>query len=219
MFDRVAGRYDLLNHVLSFQMDRAWRRRAARDAVAGLASPRVLDLCCGTGDLAAAVARAGAGARVVAGDFSFEMLRHLRAKQAATPLVALDALGLPFRDGSFDAVTVGFGVRNWGDRPRGFADVRRVLRPGGRFAILEFTPAPPGVFGRLYRFYSRHVLPRVASVITRDPSAYRYLPASVETFPAARELAGELEAAGFRVRSVASLAFGTVALHLADRPA
>ncbi len=146
-----------------------------------------------------------------------EMLVRLRPKLPQVPLAALDALALPFRDGAFDAVTVGFGVRNWVDRARGFAEVRRVLRSGGRFAILEFCPAPETMFGRAYRVYSRRVLPRIASLFSGDRSAYRYLPESVDLFPAPDALAAELAAAGFVRARIVQMAFGTVALHVAER--
>lgn len=217
MFDRIAGRYDLLNHVLSLQLDRWWRRRAARSATAGLAAPRILDLCTGTGDLLLAELRAAPGAFVVGADFSLEMLALARSKAPRQPLAGVDALHLPFRAASFDAVSVAFGVRNLADRARGFAEMHRVLRPGGRLVVLEFCPPPPGLFGRAFRVYSNHVLPRVAALIASSREAYRYLPDSMARFPAPTALAEELRDAGFAEVNFDSLAFGTVALHHATR--
>lgn len=217
MFDRIAGRYDLLNHLLSMQQDRLWRLRAARRAVEGFSGPSVLDLCTGTGDLARAIQRADRRARVVGADFSLGMLERAAAKDRSLRLAGVDAHDLPFAAGCFDVATVAFGVRNWTDRARGFAEARRVLREGGRLVVLEFAPPPATVLGRIYRVYSQHVLPRVAGLIARDPAAYRYLPDSVERFPPPPALAAELAAAGFRSVECELLAFGTVALHRARR--
>jgi demethylmenaquinone methyltransferase/2-methoxy-6-polyprenyl-1,4-benzoquinol methylase len=215
MFDGIAPRYDLLNHLLSFQLDRLWRRRAAARALAGLSAPRVLDLCTGTGDLALALERAGPEVSLFAADFSLEMLARAANKQAGLRLIGVDALALPFQEGAFDLVTAAFGVRNFADRARGFHEVRRVLKPGGRFVVLEFTPAGPGALGALYRWYSRAVLPRVGAALSRSHGAYRYLPASVDHFPGPEQLAAELRKAGFRSAEFERLAFGTVALHSA----
>ena len=216
MFDGIAHRYDLLNHLLSFQMDRLWRRRAASAATRGLDRPRVLDLCAGTGDLARAVLRAAPDGSVFAADFSLQMLAQAARKDPRLRLLGVDALKLPFKAGSFDVVTAAFGVRNFSDRAAGFSEVLRVLRPGGRFVILEFTPPKPGFFGSAYRFYSRAVLPRVGAFLSRDSEAYRYLPESVDRFPTAEELSGELRRAGFRTVEYEKFTFGTVALHCAD---
>jgi demethylmenaquinone methyltransferase / 2-methoxy-6-polyprenyl-1,4-benzoquinol methylase len=218
MFDSIAPRYDLLNHVLSIEQDRWWRSRAAKLALVGLNAPRVLDLCCGTGDLALALKRRDRNARVTAGDFSFEMLLRCRDKRGATPPFQLDALRLPFRDGAFDVVTVAFGVRNYADRARGFAEARRVLRSGGRFVVLEFSRPPDNWFGRLYGWYSRNVLPRIGALVSRHRGAYSYLPESVAVFLRPAELSAELTAAGFRVATERMFAGGTVALHVAERP-
>ncbi len=216
MFDGLASRYDLLNHVLSCQMDRLWRRRAAAAAVGGADAPRVLDLCTGTGDLAAAIRRASPSASLVGADFSLGMLGHAAGKATGLRTLGADALALPFAARSFDAVTVAFGVRNLADRAAGFEEVRRVLRPGGRFVVLEFAPPPPGVIGRAYRVYTNRVLPRIASVLSPNPDAYRYLPESVDRFPTPEALADELRAAGFAEVGVRTMAFRTVALHVAS---
>lgn len=217
MFDAIAPRYDLLNHVLSIEQDRWWRRVAAKRALAGKRAPRVLDLCCGTGDLALALRRRDPEARVQAGDFSREMLLRCREKGGATPPLQLDALRLPFRDAAFDVVTVAFGVRNYQDRAAGFAEAKRVLRADGRLVVLEFSRPPDTWFGALYRVYSKHVLPRLGAWISKSDGAYTYLPESVAAFVSADALAAELRDAGFaRVRHE-SLAGGTVALHVAER--
>jgi demethylmenaquinone methyltransferase/2-methoxy-6-polyprenyl-1,4-benzoquinol methylase len=217
MFDSIAPRYDLLNHVLSIEQDRWWRRKAAKNALAGKPQARVLDLCCGTGDLALALRKRDPGSRVFAGDFSLQMLLRCLEKGGATPPLQLDALDLPFRDASFDVVTVAFGVRNYADRARGFAEAFRVLRDTGRFVILEFSRPPDTWFGALYRFYSKHVLPRVGAWISRSDGAYKYLPESVAAFLSPAELAAELRVAGFHTVRHESLAGGTVALHVAER--
>lgn len=217
MFDRVAGRYDLLNHVLSFQLDRRWRRLAARRATRDLERPRVLDLCTGTGDLLLALRRSCPGAALVGGDFSLSMLALAARKDPGLRLVGVDALRLPFGSRSFDVVTAAFGVRNFTDRSAGLREMARVLAPGGRLVILEFSPPPPGLFGRIYQGYSRHLLPRIAGLLAGDRSAYRYLPASVDSFPPPEELSAELQQLGFSAVRFDRLAFGTVALHCAQR--
>jgi demethylmenaquinone methyltransferase/2-methoxy-6-polyprenyl-1,4-benzoquinol methylase len=186
-------------------------------ATAGLERPRVLDLCTGTGDLAGAVLRASARASLFGADFSREMLRRAAVKEPTVRLVGMDALRLPFRNRVFDVVTVGFGVRNFSRREAAFAEVRRVLVPGGRFVILEFSPPPRGLLGASYRLYSRHILPRVAALVSRSKAAYRYLPASVDHFPRPEELTVELEESGFGPVNHESLAGGMVALHRAFR--
>lgn len=217
MFDSIAGRYDLLNHVLSLQQDRYWRYRAARRALARTSRPRVLDLCCGTGDLALALKRRDRSAKVFCADFSFAMLRHAKEKQAGDPPMQVDALSLPFANESLDVITVAFGVRNWADRARGFREAARVLRPGGRFVVLEFSKPPDTWFGALYRFYSKHVMPKVGSVLSSNRQAYSYLPESVAAFRSPEELTAELEGAGFQQVEVVTFAGGTVALHTASK--
>lgn len=217
MFDSIAGRYDLLNHVLSLQQDRYWRYRAARRALSGFAHPRVLDLCCGTGDLALALKRRDRSAKVFCADFSFPMLQHARDKHAGDPPMQVDALSLPFASESLDVITVAFGVRNWADRTRGFREAARVLRPGGRFVVLEFSKPPDTWFGALYRFYSKYVMPKVGSVLSRNRQAYSYLPESVAAFRSPEDLLSELEAAGFQRVEFVTFAGGTVALHTGSK--
>ena len=232
MFTQIAPRYDLLNHLLSLQFDRLWRRRVARrlqpilqrgDAVA-------LDLCCGTGDLALALARAG-NARIVGADFSHTMLVRAKRKSCRgtghpagpepangcpSSFAEADALRLPFADSSFDLVAMAFGFRNLANYEHGLKEIRRVLKPGGTLAILEFSEPPPGLLGDLYRWYFHRILPRIGRLISGDRSAYSYLPASVTRFFGPDELAQLMEANGYRLVQFQRWTFGTVALHTGE---
>lgn len=229
MFGQIAPRYDLLNHLLSMQLDRLWRARVARRLRPILSTPdaRVLDVCCGTGDLALALARAGA-ARIAGADFAHPMLLRARQKIAELPGVAesgrlrvleADALRLPVAEGRFDAVTTAFGFRNLVNYEAGLREFLRVLRPGGTLAILEFTEPPDGLAGGIYRWYFRKVLPRVGGAISGDAAAYRYLPASVSRFFRPGELAECMKTAGFTNVEYRVWTFGTVALHTGEKPA
>jgi demethylmenaquinone methyltransferase/2-methoxy-6-polyprenyl-1,4-benzoquinol methylase len=219
MFSSIAPRYDLLNHVLSMNIDRLWRRLAVRR----LGWERVpdgtyLDNCAGTLDLAVALAaRRGFRGRVVGSDFTYEMLeRGVGAgKTRSVPVrpACADALSLPFADASFDGATVGFGVRNLADLDAGLREMARVLRPGARLVVLEFTNPTWEPFRTLYRLYSMHVLPAIGRLISNHPSAYNYLPESVVQFPAPPELARRMEAAGFRDVRWNTLSGGIAALH------
>lgn len=216
MFGRVAGRYDLLNHVLSFQVDRYWRARTvARVAhVLRREEARVLDVCCGTGDLLLALERRR-GAACWGSDFCHPMLVEA-ARKGGARLFEADALRLPLRDGGLDLVTVAFGFRNFVNYRRGLAELRRVLRPGGVVAILEFSTPPNALFRGLYGFYSRRVLPKIGAWISGQRDAYTYLPESVRKFPGAEELAAEMREAGFERVEFERMTFGTVALHLGE---
>jgi len=207
MFDRIAPVYDLMNRVMTVGLDGRWRRLAAEAVVRP--GDRVLDACCGTGDLALAAARAGG--RVVGLDFSERMLERARRKSASVEWLRGDLLELPFEDASFDAATVGFGVRNVADLERSLRELRRVLRPGGRLGILEIT-TPRGPLRLFYRLWFDAIVPLLGKLL-RGGSAYTYLPASVRRFPGPKELAALLERAGFGGVSFRLLAGGIVALH------
>ena len=208
MFDRISPVYDALNRTMTIGLDRRWRRAT----VAAVVRPgdRVLDACCGTGDLA--VAALHAGGHVTGLDFSERMLERARRKSTEIEWVQGDALSLPFEDGSFDAATVGFGVRNLDDLARGLAELRRVLRPGGRVAILEIT-RPRGVLAPFYRLWFDGLVPLLGKALPGG-SAYTYLPASVRRFPGPEELAELLRAAGFGDVRWKTFADGIVALHI-----
>jgi len=208
MFDRIAPVYDAMNHVMTAGLDRRWRRVAAEAVVRP--GDRVLDACCGTGDFALADARAGG--RVTGLDFSERMLERARAKSSAVEWVQGDALALPFEDGSFDAATVGFGVRNLESLESGLAELRRVLRPGGRLGVLEIT-SPRGALAPFYRLWFEKGVPLVGRVVSGS-SAYTYLPASVRRFPGPEDLAEMLRKAGFGDVRYRLFARGIVALHL-----
>jgi demethylmenaquinone methyltransferase/2-methoxy-6-polyprenyl-1,4-benzoquinol methylase len=230
MFTQIAPRYDLLNHLLSLQLDRLWRARVARQLRPILDRPdaMVLDLCCGTGDLAFSLARSGR-ARVMGADFSHAMLVRAREKgralalaanandAAVVPFLEADALRLPFADASFDLATTAFGFRNLANYEAGLAEILRILKPGGTLAILEFTEPPDGIFGNLYRWYFRKLLPRIGGLLSGDRSAYTYLPASVSRFFRPVELAALMTSVGYRSVDCQVWTFGTVALHTGIR--
>ena len=204
MFDAIAGRYDLLNHVLSAGIDRRWRTKAIR-SLELTGRERVLDLCTGTGDLAIAAARATPpAARIVGVDFSGAMLRvgadKLRRGQLDDRIAMLrgDATRIPLAAGSVDAVTIGFGIRNVEHMDAACAELHRVLKPGGRLAILEFAEPTLPVFGPLYRWYLRRVVPRIGRALSRHDVAYAYLPASIAAFASPDEFVKILRQAGFQ---------------------
>lgn len=217
MFSSIAPRYDLLNHVLSFNVDRLWWRRTARtfSAVLSRENARVLDLCCGTGDMALALWRQAGKARpfIAGADFSHPMLQRAANKSARTPLcwMEADALRLPLADASFDLVTAAFGFRNLADYDAGLREIARVLRPGGRVGILDFGE-PRGALGALYRFYFRRVLPKIGTAISGIKGPYQYLPASVERFPAPQQMLERMRAAGFAQPTWTPYTFGIAGL-------
>jgi len=223
MFGRVAHRYDFLNHLLSFNVDRYWRAYTVRRVRHILERPgaRVLDLCCGTGDLALALGRRSHSV-VLGSDFCHPMLVSARGKveqrHARVALFESDALHLPVRDGSMDLVAVAFGFRNLANYEAGLAEMRRVLRPGGTAAILEFSQPPNALFRAVNNLYCRRILPWIGGVVSGAPDAYSYLPESVRKFPAAPELAEGMGRAGFEGVSYDYLTGGAVALHLGVRP-
>jgi demethylmenaquinone methyltransferase/2-methoxy-6-polyprenyl-1,4-benzoquinol methylase len=222
MFDAIAPRYDLLNHVLSAGMDRGWRNRAI-DALSLPENARVLDVCTGTGDLALAAVAQRQGVTVIGVDFTAEMLRLGLAKvrtaslQRQIRLVRGDAARIPVGDATCDAATIGFGIRNVAEPERALAEIARILKPAGRLAILEFgQPRIPGI-RTLYTWYFRYLLPLVGRVISKHQSAYSYLPASVGTFPPPFEFAKTLAATGFSHVQTVPLTFGIVYLFVAER--
>ena len=240
MFDAIAGRYDLLNDILSGGQVRLWRRAVARIADAG-PGERVLDLAAGTGT--SSLTFTATGADCVACDFSLGMLRAGKARLAGPggergdgspreeeqggsggdrppgrlSFVAGDALRLPFRDGAFDAVTISFGLRNVADPGAGLAEMRRVTRPGGRLVVCEVSASTIGPVDMLYRRYLLHVLPAIARRTARSPEAYEYLAESIVDWPAQRELAGLIKAAGWSAVRWRNLSLGAVAVHVARR--
>jgi len=223
MFTRIAPRYDLLNHLLSGQMDKRWRARAARELklILNRVDARVLDVCCGTGDLAFSLARAGK-ATIMGADFSHSMLVRAREKamhepngRAPIPFFEADALCLPFREASFDLVTTAFGFRNLANYEAGLREFLRVLKPGGSLAILEFTEPAPGLLGDAYRFYCQTVLPKVGGWISGDPAAYAYLPKSVSRFFRPSELADLMQQVGYSEVRIVLMMLNSVALHIA----
>jgi demethylmenaquinone methyltransferase/2-methoxy-6-polyprenyl-1,4-benzoquinol methylase len=221
MFDQIAPRYDLLNHLLSLNIDKRWRAYVVRElsAVAGRPGARVLDLCCGTGDLSLALRAAYRGAHVVGLDFSGQMLARACDKASSRRGIALvqgDATTVPFGDASFDAVTIAFGLRNLESVERGLAEMRRLLRPNGRAVVLEFSKPIVPLFREAFNFYFAHVLPRIGGVVSGSSGAYSYLPASVKAFPDQRRLVALMEAAGFCGVRYKNLSCGIAAAHTGD---
>jgi demethylmenaquinone methyltransferase/2-methoxy-6-polyprenyl-1,4-benzoquinol methylase len=221
MFGRVAPRYDLLNHLLSFNLDKRWRARLAARVAPVLARPgvRALDLCCGTGDvLIALLGRRPKAASVMGADFSHPMLVEARRKIAASnfssAVLEADALMLPLRPASLDLVTIAFGFRNLANYGAGFQELLRVLKTGGLAAVLEFSQPTHRAIAAPYRFFSRFVLPRVGGLISGVPEAYSYLPESIQKFPGAEDLAQQMREAGFSSVDFERLMGGLVALHL-----
>ena len=220
MFSAIAPRYDLLNRLLSFSQDRFWRRRAGREASVPPGGS-ALDVCTGTADLAIELAiQYPRASRIVGADFCLPMLR-LGADKVnrahLTPAIFLQAAlaqRLPYRDNSFDAVTVAFGIRNVSDRKQALGEMVRVVRPGGRVVLLEFTEPPGRLFGSLYRFYFHHLLPWIGRAFSGHPSAYAYLPASVSTFPSPEAVTTLLRDGGLHDVRHILLSRGIVALHV-----
>jgi demethylmenaquinone methyltransferase/2-methoxy-6-polyprenyl-1,4-benzoquinol methylase len=221
MFTAIAPRYDLLNHLLSANVDKLWWRRTARTFATILSQPgtQVLDLCCGTGDMAFALHREAADARITGADFSHAMLVLASAKSSSdrpVKWIEADALRLPFPDESFHLVTSAFGFRNLADYDEGLREIRRVLRPGGQYGILEFSE-PEGLLGNLYNVYFKSVLPRIGRLISGAQSAYSYLPASVARFPAPPEMLARMQTVGFRETSWIPYTFGIAGLFRGKR--
>ncbi len=218
MFTSIAPRYDLLNHVLSLNVDRLWWWRTARKFAPILARPdaRVLDLCCGTGDMTFALRRrAGKSPTKILGvDFSHAMLQRADGKstEKSPRWVEADALALPFGDQQFDLITAAFGFRNLADYDAGLREMARLLRPGGECGILDFGE-PRGLMGKMYRIYFKRVLPAIGTLISGVRGPYAYLPASVERFPPPDEMLERMRCAGFREASWTPYTFGIAGLY------
>ncbi len=234
-FDAIAGRYDLTNRVISFGTDLHWRRVAVRALGTLPPGALALDLACGTCDMALLILRRNPGVRVVGADLSLRMLKLARPKIAGAlprsagrqpgspqaepiPLVNAPAEVLPFRDESFNAITIAFGIRNIPDRLAGLREMLRVLRPGGRACILEFSTPPSKLLWRVYNFYFFNILPLIGGLLTGQPSAYRYLTDSVSQFPVAAEFSAQMRDAGFDRVSCLTLYGGIVCVHMGVRP-
>jgi demethylmenaquinone methyltransferase / 2-methoxy-6-polyprenyl-1,4-benzoquinol methylase len=229
MFGRIAPRYDFLNHFLSASFDKHWRMRTARRFSATLRNPdaRVLDLCCGTGDLVFAFAkearkpRSVTSASLIGADFALPMLELAKKKNAQRQeriaFLGADALNLPFADSSFDLVAAAFGFRNLANYKNGLQEIRRVLRPGGSVAILEFCEPEGGLLAALYRFYFTRILPRIGGAVSGSGEAYSYLPGSVARFPQPEILKTWMEEAAFTGVECERWTLGAVALHTAKR--
>jgi demethylmenaquinone methyltransferase/2-methoxy-6-polyprenyl-1,4-benzoquinol methylase len=220
MFGAIAPRYDLLNHLLSLNRDRAWRRRAVDRLLDGMpAGGRYLDACAGTLDLSAEIAeRPGFNGEVVASDFSYPMLQAgLSKKTTSIQIACADAMQQPFANGSFDGAIVGFGVRNLASIERGLREFARPVRPGGKLVVLEFTTPGWQPFRGLYLFYFRRVLPVIGRIISRHHSAYNYLPESVLHFPEPMQLAERIQQAGFNHVTWETYTGGIVAAHVGTR--
>ncbi len=218
MFDRISPAYDRMNRLMSLGMDGSWRAVAVR--ASGVApGDAALDVCCGTGDLALALLDAvSTRGRVVGLDFSEAMLDAARRKSSRVAWVRGDALALPFADGEFAAATIGFGMRNLADPLRGFAELGRVVRPGGRVVCLELTD-PPAWAAPFARLWTDRAVPLLGRIVARETDAYRYLPASVHRFPPADELAAIMGRAGLRRVRYRLLSGGAVAVHVGTVPA
>jgi demethylmenaquinone methyltransferase/2-methoxy-6-polyprenyl-1,4-benzoquinol methylase len=219
MFSRLAWRYDLVNDVMSFGLHRIWKRQAVEIALAGKTRPRVLDLCCGSGDLCFLESARGAGL-VVGADFTLPMLavarRRARDEDSRCSLANADALSLPFADGSFDAITISYGLRNVADLPRAVSEMRRVLAPGGRCVVLDFGKPDAAIPAMLYGAFLRTMMPAVGWLFHGDPETYLYIPESLKRFPAQRGVERLMTEAGFvRVRYEDRL-LGTMGINVGE---
>lgn len=222
MFDNIAPAYDVMNRMMTLGIDRRWRRRCVR-MVRDAGARQVLDLATGTGDLAVAMARAIDRAHITGADLSPGMVDIGRRKVAEhgladrVELVVADALALPFADNSFDAVTIAFGVRNFGDLAAGYAEMARVLRPGGLLVVLELTPPASKIVKPFYNAYTRGVIPVVGSMVSHDSSAYTYLPRSIAAVPARNDMTAIMDAAGLTDTHWHSLTMGVATIYTATK--
>ena len=222
MFDRISPKYDALNHLLSFNIDKVWRRKAAKAASRN--HPKtILDLATGTADLAIALAKRNSQAHVIGMDFSEKMLEIGKEKvqhhnlEGQIELKHGDAAALPFENCTFDAVTVAFGVRNFEDLDKGLSEISRVLKPGGQVIILEFSMPEKFPVKQLYRFYFKHLLPSIGRLVSKDKSAYSYLPDSVEKFPKPNVFSNKLASFGLNQCSIKRLSCGIASLYISKK--
>jgi len=224
MFSAIAHRYDLLNHLLSLNIDRLWRRKAVTKlaSILGKSNGLCLDLCCGTGDLALTMSQRGV-AQIVACDFSHPMLQLSRQKiskrnqNARIRIIEADGLRLPFRSQLFDAVAIAFGLRNLESVAGGLTEMARVLKPGGKLIVLEFSKPTNAVFDKLFQFYFFRILPQIGNLLSKHEDAYTYLPRSVRQFPDQMELAKTLTHCGFEKVSYINLSGGIAAIHCGEK--
>lgn len=222
MFDRIAGHYDLLNSIMSLGIDRYWRRRTIK-ALRPAAPKHILDVATGTGDLAVALTRLSPDVHITGVDLSPEMIAVGREKIARRGLqqrISLDvgdAEKLAFEDAAFDAATVAFGVRNFGDIPQGLHEMGRTLKKGGTIAVLEFSKPNNRLFGKLFRFYFHRIVPLIGGAISHDRAAYDYLPSSVDEFPSPERFMSILEQAGFENCRAIKLTFGVAYIYTATK--
>lgn len=218
MFGHIAGRYDFLNHLLSFNLDRRWRARLIEQVadILDRDGARVLDLCCGTADVMISLQKRRGRAKILGSDFCHPMLLEAR-KKTQSPLFEADALALPLADESLDLITIAFGFRNLANYRRGMEELLRVLKPGGVAAILEFSTPTNRVWGVTYGLFSRRILPWIGGVISGSRQAYTYLPESIQKFPSADQLAEQMREAGFKHVEFDRMTGGAVALHLARK--
>jgi demethylmenaquinone methyltransferase/2-methoxy-6-polyprenyl-1,4-benzoquinol methylase len=221
MFSRLAKRYDLVNDVMSFGMHRRWKREAVRLALDGRRPARVLDLCCGTGDMSFLAEELGASS-VVGADFTVPMLsvarRRAHEERRRPGFVAADALHLPFRDGAFDAITVGYGLRNVADPGKALREMRRVLAPAGRVVVLDFGKPDNPLASSLYFAYLKTMMPAVGWIFHGDPETYLYIPASLERYPAQRGVENLMRETGFTNVRYENRLLGTMGLNVGEAP-
>ena len=223
MFDNIAPTYDRLNHIMSMNVDKLWRRHALKEIVDGTPQ-RILDVACGTGDSTVSIAKAAAeGSEIIGADISEGMMALVKGKaekagvSGRISLQVADGEALPYGDGAFDRVTCAFGIRNFEHKEKGLSEFLRVLRPGGKAVILELSVPQNRLARWAYDLYFLHILPRIGGAVSGDRAAYRYLPASVHHFPAPKEFCGMMEAAGFRTVRCRTFTFGLCRMFVGER--
>ena len=223
MFDSIAGDYDALNHILSLDVDKIWRKKALKQIVDAPAPVQVLDLACGTGDFSIAIAKALTGGHVTGVDLSEGMLAVMREKVDKAELNGMisieegDGENLRFPDNTFDRVTIAFGIRNFEDRPKGLREMLRVLKPGGRLVILELSRPENKIIRWFYDLYFLHILPKIGGKVSGDKAAYAYLPASVAAFPGKKEFSATMREAGFRTVTHKAFTLGICRMYTGEK--